>query len=139
MNPTTKRFLIRTLEESYKINEIANDNFKNSDGELILLLKDYELDKWNNQRSEISFENGANGFTINGWSFTEPIEVIQHFRGRYENTLMTIKCVSPDGLKVPLRFVEEVAVPGVIEYLLSKLWFTLCKEAKDLDFLKIDD
>ena len=133
MNEQIKKYCIRPSIKGYTVNEIASDSFQLQDGEYVVSLEESGLNRWNDQTAKISFDTEGEFLTFNNWQIPKTIELDFHHRGSYESTRMCIVCISPDGLKVVLNFHEDTVERPIIQYFISKLWITMCKDAAELD------
>ena len=89
----------------------------------------------NDEKFELEFLVDTDYLIINDWKLPKCIKIETHFPGSYSRTKFYISCISPDGLKVDFEFEDKESTheKDVLCYFFSKLWFTMCNTAEELD------
>ena len=137
MNSIFKRFVLQPVEEGYIPHEVVDDNYQMKDGEILLSIEECPISGYNDQTYIVEFLLETDVIEINNWKLPKVLIIGTHHPGTFSRTSFNAICISPDGLKVEINYLDEsksmCCSHDVINLILSKLWITSCKTAKELN------
>lgn len=136
MNSILKKFVLQPIEAGYISHEVAVDNYQLKDGEILLSIEEGPISGFNDQTYVVEFLVETDFIEINKWKLPKSLIISTHHRGSYAKTSFNSICISPDGLKVKINYLDEsesmCSCHDVINLFLSKLWITSCETAAEL-------
>lgn len=137
MKSTFRKFVVQPIEDGYCFNEIMVDNYQVQKGEIFLSLEERPISGFNDQTYVVEFLVDTEFIEINKWKLPKSLVISTHHPGTFSRTSFNAICISPDGLKVEINYLDEsksmCCSHDVINLILSKLWITSCKTAKELN------
>lgn len=137
MKSTFRKFVVQPIEDGYSFHEIMVDNYQVQKGEIFLSLEERPISGFNDQTYVVEFLVDTEFIEINKWKLPKSLVISTHHPGTFSRTSFNAICISPDGLKVEINYLDEsksmCCSHDVINLILSKLWITSCKTAKELN------
>lgn len=137
MKSTFRKFVVQPIEDGYSFHEIMVDNYKVQKGEIFLSLEERPISGFHDQTYVVEFLVDTEFIEINKWKLPKSLVISTHHPGTFSRTSFNAICISPDGLKVEINYLDEsksmCCSHDVINLILSKLWITSCKTAKELN------
>lgn len=137
MKSTFRKFVVQPIEDGYSFHEIMVDNYQFQKGEIFLSLEERPISGFHDQTYVVEFLVDTEFIEINKWKLPKSLVISTHHPGTFSRTSFNAICISPDGLKVEINYLDEsksmCCSHDVINLILSKLWITSCKTAKELN------
>jgi hypothetical protein len=137
MKSTFRKFVVQPIEDGYCFHEIMVDNYQVQKGEIFLSLEERPISGFYDQTYVVEFLVDTEFIEINKWKLPKSLVISTHHPGTFSRTSFNAICISPDGLKVEINYLDEsksmCCSHDVINLILSKLWITSCKTAKELN------
>ena len=136
MKSIYRKFVVQPTEDGYCFHEIVVDNYQIKKSEILLSLEERPISGFNDQTYVVEFLIDTEFVEINKWKLPKSLVISTHHPGTFSRTSFNATCISPDGLKIEINYLDEnksmCSSHDLINLILSKLWITSCETAAEL-------